>query len=178
MRLQRRLVLGLAATAALGALALVPSTALRPKPSKPLFFYLVPLVRVQVTPGPDRFSGGIRFVYRMDGLFLVAPLLLAMQHSGRSGSVWQALLVEIEATVSEARWDGECSQCRSWNPVCYQCQHLMSLSIPEFCNCSGLQCAAELPGALTRITGSPNNIRDNLDAASASESPGQPFDMP
>ena len=43
---QRRLLLGLLATAGLGAFALVPTEKLSlSPPSKPLFFYLVPLVR-------------------------------------------------------------------------------------------------------------------------------------
>ncbi|KAK9810206.1 hypothetical protein WJX72_006642 [[Myrmecia] bisecta] len=45
---RRRLLLGIAATVALGAFALVPTDALRlDKPNKPLFMYLVPLVRIQ-----------------------------------------------------------------------------------------------------------------------------------
>ena len=48
--LQRRLLLGVVATVALGAFALVPTDALRPgRPSKPLFLYLIPLIRVQVS---------------------------------------------------------------------------------------------------------------------------------
>lgn len=43
---QRRLILGLVAAAGLGAFALVPTQELQlSKPSKPLFFYLVPLLR-------------------------------------------------------------------------------------------------------------------------------------
>ena len=44
---QRRLLIGLGLSAALGAFALVPTEKLQPPPSKPLFFYLVPLLRVQ-----------------------------------------------------------------------------------------------------------------------------------
>jgi hypothetical protein len=44
---QRRLLIGIGASAALGAFALVPTEKLQPAPSKPLFFYLVPLLRVQ-----------------------------------------------------------------------------------------------------------------------------------
>ena len=48
--LQRRLLLGVVATVALGAFALVPTDSLRPgKPTKPLFLYLIPLIRVQVS---------------------------------------------------------------------------------------------------------------------------------
>ena len=48
--LQRRLLLGVVATVALGAFALVPTDSLRiGKPSKPLFLYLIPLIRVQVS---------------------------------------------------------------------------------------------------------------------------------
>ena len=46
---QKRLLLGLGLTAAAAiALALIPTAELRGKPSKPLFFYLTPLVRIQV----------------------------------------------------------------------------------------------------------------------------------
>ncbi len=49
MRMQRRLLIGAAATVALGTFALVPTDSLRPgKPAKPLFLYLIPLLRVQV----------------------------------------------------------------------------------------------------------------------------------
>ena len=49
MPLQRRLLIGVAATLALGAFALVPTDSLRPgKPGKPLYLYLIPLLRVQV----------------------------------------------------------------------------------------------------------------------------------
>ena len=40
--------MGLGLTAALAAFALVPTEKLAAPPSKPLFFYLVPLLRVQV----------------------------------------------------------------------------------------------------------------------------------
>ena len=47
--MQRRLLIGIAATVAVGAFALVPTDSLRPgKPAKPLFLYLIPLLRVQV----------------------------------------------------------------------------------------------------------------------------------
>jgi len=45
--IQRRLLLGLVGTAGLVAFALVPTEKLRPRPSKPLFFYLAGIVRVQ-----------------------------------------------------------------------------------------------------------------------------------
>jgi hypothetical protein len=44
---QRRLIIGLVASLGLGAFALVPTEKLAPAPSKPLFFYLTPLIRVQ-----------------------------------------------------------------------------------------------------------------------------------
>jgi hypothetical protein len=44
---QRRLIIGVGLSAALGAFALVPTEQLQPAPSKPLFFYLVPLLRVR-----------------------------------------------------------------------------------------------------------------------------------
>lgn len=57
MRLQRRLLIGVAATLALGAFALVPTDSLRPgKPGKPLYLYLIPLLRVQVGLSPVSWS--------------------------------------------------------------------------------------------------------------------------
>ena len=47
--MQRRLLIGIGLAGAAGALALVPTAELRGKPSKPLFFYLTPLVRIQVS---------------------------------------------------------------------------------------------------------------------------------
>lgn len=44
---QRRLLIGGLLTVGLGAFALVPTEALRPKPPKPMYFYLVSLLRVQ-----------------------------------------------------------------------------------------------------------------------------------
>mmetsp|Transcript_10142 Transcript_10142/g.27647 ORF Transcript_10142/g.27647 Transcript_10142/m.27647 type:complete len:327 (-) Transcript_10142:1826-2806(-) len=44
---QRRLVLGIGLSVALGAFSLVPTEQLQLAPSKPLFFYLVPLLRVR-----------------------------------------------------------------------------------------------------------------------------------
>lgn len=44
---QRRLLIGIGLAGAAVALALVPTAELRGKPSKPLFFYLTPLVRIQ-----------------------------------------------------------------------------------------------------------------------------------
>jgi len=46
--MQRRLLIGIGLTGAAVALALIPTAELRGKPSKPLFFYLTPLVRIQV----------------------------------------------------------------------------------------------------------------------------------
>ncbi len=63
-RLQRRLILGLGLAAVAGGLALVPLDLLTPTPSKPLFFYLTPLVRVQVTLPPDVWCLS---VHRMEG---------------------------------------------------------------------------------------------------------------
>lgn len=59
--MQRRLLIAIGASLALGAFALVPTEKLQPSPSKPLFFYLVPLLRVQellveaekIIPGGD-----------------------------------------------------------------------------------------------------------------------------
>lgn len=45
--LQKRILIGALATAGLAAFGLVPTSQLRPKPSKPLFFFLVPLLRIQ-----------------------------------------------------------------------------------------------------------------------------------
>ncbi len=47
--MQRRLLIGIGLTGAAVALALIPTAELRGKPSKPLFFYLTPLVRIQVS---------------------------------------------------------------------------------------------------------------------------------
>lgn len=44
---KRRLLIGIALSIGLGAFALVPTEKLQPPPSKPLFFYLVPLLRVR-----------------------------------------------------------------------------------------------------------------------------------
>eukprot|EP00238_Polyblepharides_amylifera_P005547 CAMPEP_0196583654 /NCGR_PEP_ID=MMETSP1081-20130531/44227_1 /TAXON_ID=36882 /ORGANISM="Pyramimonas amylifera, Strain CCMP720" /LENGTH=310 /DNA_ID=CAMNT_0041904603 /DNA_START=52 /DNA_END=984 /DNA_ORIENTATION=+ len=43
----RRLLIGLAGIGAFAVLSQVPDSTTRPKPSKPLFFYLVPLIRIQ-----------------------------------------------------------------------------------------------------------------------------------
>ncbi|KXZ56657.1 hypothetical protein GPECTOR_1g592 [Gonium pectorale] len=51
---QRRLLIGGALALGLGAFALIPTEALRPKPSKPMFFYLVPLLRIQELLGECR----------------------------------------------------------------------------------------------------------------------------
>lgn len=45
----KRLLLGGAATLALAAFAMVPTSALRLKPQKPLYFYLVQLLSAQVS---------------------------------------------------------------------------------------------------------------------------------
>lgn len=58
---QRRLIIGIGLSLAAGAFALIPTERLQPAPSKPLFFYLVPLLRVQellaeaekIIPGGD-----------------------------------------------------------------------------------------------------------------------------
>ena len=47
--LQRRLLIGIGLTVAAGAFAVIPTSSLRGKPSKPLFFYLVPLLKIQVS---------------------------------------------------------------------------------------------------------------------------------
>lgn len=44
---QRRLLIGGALTLALGAFALVPTEALKVKPPKPMYFYIVPLLRIE-----------------------------------------------------------------------------------------------------------------------------------
>ena len=46
--MQRRLLIGIGLTVAAGAFAVIPTSSLRGKPSKPLFFYLVPLLKIQV----------------------------------------------------------------------------------------------------------------------------------
>ena len=48
--MQRRLLIGVGLTLALGAFALVPTDVLRiNKPSKPLFMYIIPLLRIQAS---------------------------------------------------------------------------------------------------------------------------------
>jgi len=44
---QRRLILGIGLAVVAGGFALIPTDKLQPPPSKPLFFYLVPLLRVR-----------------------------------------------------------------------------------------------------------------------------------
>ncbi len=48
---QKRLILGAIASVGLAAFALVPTKELRPKPSKPLYFYIVSLLRIQDVSG-------------------------------------------------------------------------------------------------------------------------------
>ena len=55
--MQRRLLIGIGLTGAAVALALIPTAELRGKPSKPLFFYLTPLVRIQVSLSNVKFFG-------------------------------------------------------------------------------------------------------------------------
>ena len=87
---QKRLLLGLGLTAAAGALALIPTAELRGKPSKPLFFYLTPLVRIQVTN-----TSCIAWFWLLHLLLLlpadnVLPLCAAIAiTSWRSCSKWQ-----------------------------------------------------------------------------------------
>ncbi|PNH12083.1 hypothetical protein TSOC_001022 [Tetrabaena socialis] len=45
--LQRRLLIGGVLGLGLGAFALIPTEALQPKPSKPMYFYLTPILRIQ-----------------------------------------------------------------------------------------------------------------------------------
>lgn len=47
--LQRRLIIGLGLTGAAIAFALIPTSDLRQKPPKPLFFYLTPLYRIKAS---------------------------------------------------------------------------------------------------------------------------------
>lgn len=47
-RHRRRLLIGAALTAGAAAFALLPTEALRARPPKPLYFYIVPLLRVKV----------------------------------------------------------------------------------------------------------------------------------
>lgn len=86
---RRRVLIGLGLTAALGAFALVPTEKLQAPPSKPLFFYLVPLIRVQARPGGGRIvcpcSGSPSAAHR-------APAAAAM-------CVTQGLLEECEGII-------------------------------------------------------------------------------
>ena len=56
---RRRLLLGVGLAVAAGAFALVPTEKLQAPPAKPLFFYLVPLVRVEASEASAG-RGGIR----------------------------------------------------------------------------------------------------------------------
>lgn len=47
--LQRRLAIGILASVGLGAFALVPTEQLVLKPSKPMYFYVVPLLRIKAS---------------------------------------------------------------------------------------------------------------------------------
>ena len=47
--LQKRVLIGGLVTLGLGAFALVPTEALRLKPSKPMYFYVVPLLRIKAS---------------------------------------------------------------------------------------------------------------------------------
>ncbi len=64
---QRRLILGLGFTAAAAAFALIPTEELRGKPSQPLFFYLVPVLR---------------------SLELLEDLLVQLEEGNTTGEVW------------------------------------------------------------------------------------------
>jgi hypothetical protein len=71
--MQRRLLIGVMASVAVGAFALVPSQQLVLKPSKPMYFYLVPLLRAQVrlSIAPTLLiSGCIGFVFVVQGLLV------------------------------------------------------------------------------------------------------------
>ena len=45
---QKRLAIGIIATLGLGAFGLIPTEQLRLKPEKPMYFYIVPLLRIKV----------------------------------------------------------------------------------------------------------------------------------
>ena len=93
--LQRRVLIGVLGAAAIGALALVPLDSLQPKPSKPLFYYLTPLVRVEVR------------------LLHMHTLYFSGKQFANCGCVYsgypcaQALLTELDDIIGEGRWAGD-----------------------------------------------------------------------
>ena len=46
--MQKRLIIGILATLGIAAFGLIPTDQLRVKPDKPMFFYVVPLLRIKV----------------------------------------------------------------------------------------------------------------------------------
>ncbi len=49
--LQKRLAIGIVAALGLGAFGLIPTEQLRLKPDRPMYFYIVPLLRIRVSGG-------------------------------------------------------------------------------------------------------------------------------
>ena len=96
--MQRRVLIGVAGTAVLGALALVDLGSLQPKPSKPLFFYLTPLVRVEVRL-PMLCAINRAGSVRSDGQPQPSPASCC--------SCAQALIVELDEIIGEGRWGGD-----------------------------------------------------------------------
>lgn len=159
---QRRLLIGGVLTVALGAFALVPTDSLRiMKPTKPLFMYLIPLIRIQVPAlRTDQKPSSHLAMAIADFCLLCGAIsntcfqtsaetfgtaegppacgeVLLEQNFAASLYVSdvvcsQALLTDVRDIVAEAKWD-------------------------------------ELGGALQRIQGTPNNAESNLRDAAYSE---------
>lgn len=145
--LQRRLILGAVAAVGLGAFALVPTQQLQlSKPSKPLFFYLVPLLRCAGRAGAAgcgscmRNAGTVLLCCKCcNGVAAMAPVPAYIPkipcppaHAVPPLRRAQALLAEAEAAVP----DGD---------------------------------LRALKALLARILGEPNNLQANLRDAAACE---------
>lgn len=99
--LQRRLLLGIGLTVALGAFALVPTDSLRiGRPSKPLFLYLVPLLRIQVTLSCDWPPGTVCARHQTCDCDVCTVDCQLNVHC-----VSQALLSDVREIVADGKWD-------------------------------------------------------------------------
>ena len=147
--MQRRVLVGMLGTAVLGAFALVPLDGLQPKPSKPLFYYLTPLVRVQVRR--------LRTQAALQWLQAWCALQVCMQWFFR---VAQALLTELDDIIGEGRWAGEMIA------TLHRVQH--PVASPSSAVSVFVGTCADLKQALDRIQGSPNNATQNIRDAIAS----------
>lgn len=152
---QRRLILGLVAAAGLGAFALVPTQELQlAKPSKPLFFYLVPLLRWG-RGGRMWGSGAGAAAVKLSGMhacaFCPAP-----------PSAWQRMAGCLPGIATCAV---PTPAPRAGLPSARRAQQLLTEAeqlVPE-----GDLLA--LQSLLRRILGEPNNLQQNLRDAAACE---------